>query len=103
MIVKLNAAVQTAIDFEELAEVFGFIVNVRPGKDVSGFPFTFPIDFLGSATEAKFTIVVEVTNIIGEGFPFTFPITFGEPTLDIMKCFFEKLKPANAQILFIQV
>ena len=100
---KLNAAAQTALDFEELALLFGFIVNVKSGTEISAFPFTFPVVFIGTVAEARFTIIIEITNILGDGFPLTFPYTFGEATLDIMKCFFNKLKPANAQIIFRQV
>ena len=103
MLVKLGAAVQTDTDFEELALRFGIEINVISGRDYAGFPFVFPIIFLGSEEESRFTIVVEILNQPSiETFPFIFPITFAADAVDQMRCFFNKLKPANVQILFIE-
>jgi uncharacterized protein YmfQ (DUF2313 family) len=103
VIVKLGASVQTAEDFEDLAAELGLSIKVTSGISHSVFPFTFPILFFDSPKEARFTMVVNVLDKLTGSFPYTFPITFGNPTLELVKCLFNKLKPANTQIIFRQV
>jgi hypothetical protein len=62
-----------------------------------------PLIFFNTVKEARFSIVVKVTEELTGGFPYDFPVIFGNPVLDIVKCFFNKLKPANTQIIFIEV
>jgi hypothetical protein len=102
VIVKLNAAVQTAADFEELAALLGLTVEVTAGITASGFPYTFPLMFFNSVKEARFSIVVKVTEELTGGFPYTFPLVFGNALLDKLRCFFNKLKPANCQVILIE-
>lgn len=99
ILVKLaSLGVQTAEDFENLALQFGVTVNVTSGTDLTSFPLTFPITFIDAP---KFTIVVEFVTL--NGFPYTFPITFGSKEISILECLFNKLKPANCQVIFKQV
>lgn len=95
--------ITTAKQFENLAASFGFTVTVKSGVDVSTFPLAFPFVLL-SAAEAPFTIIVEYdASLETESFPLTFPFTFTASAIDILECLFDKLKPANTQIVFVPV
>lgn len=99
-----SLGVQTAQDFEDLALLFGFVVNVTQGEEfINNFPYIFPITFPTSAEEARFIIVVEFTPVTTETFPYTFPLTFSGGTIPILECLFNKLKPANCQVIFKEV
>lgn len=90
----------TAKQFETIAEVLGYTVTVETGIDTSTFPFTLPFILL-SAAEAPFTIVVTLDAADApSGFPLTFPFSLTDGTPDILLCFFEKLKPANTNLVF---
>ena len=92
--------VQTASDFEELALGIGFTVSVEPGNSVANRPL------FGSDKEARFTIVVKHSTPTtgGDVFPLPFPFTFGTPGADaLLTCLFNKLKPANCNVLFVAV
>lgn len=95
-----SLGVQTEEDFEELALLFGIVANVMSGIDSNEvFPLTFPFFFPLSEEEARFTIVIEYTPQF-DIFPYIFPFTFGDDSVDILQCLFNKLKPANCQVLF---
>ena len=95
-----SLGVQTVSDFESLALLFGVIVTIVPGVESNEvFPFTFPLTFPLSAQEARFTIVVEYTPTSGV-FPYIFPFVLGDNSATILECLFNKLKPANCQVLF---
>ena len=103
ILVKLaSLGIQTAQDFVDLAALFGITVSVTPAYDHTVFPFEFPILLL-STTDAMYTIVITFTVTINNEFPLTFPITFGDPIIGILECLFGKLKPANCNLLFVQV
>lgn len=90
----------TAKQFENIAAILGYDVTVEAGKQSSAsvFPMTFPIILMTEA-EAIFSIIVSVPDEIG-GFPYTFPFIFGSGDISILKCLFNKLKPANALLFF---
>ena len=93
ILVKLSAlGIQTVADFEGLAEVFGITVTVTPGMD-SDYVFA-------NDTEARYSIVIDMPAIEGNFFTFDFPIIFGEATDFILRCLYNKLDTANAQIIF---
>ena len=89
--------VDTYDDYESLAAHLGFTVKVRAGGPFGTFPFTFPILFLNGP---RFTILVfyDDPDLFGDVFPYTFPITFG--TANIVRCVFDKIKPANCQVVY---
>lgn len=88
----------TEVQFENIATILGYTIDVEPGGEVSVFPFTFPFIFT-SAAELPFVIVVTIdTSLFASTFPLTFPFTFGADQTVILKCFLEKLKPANTII-----
>lgn len=104
VLVKLaSLGVQTIDDFQELADTFGISATVRSGIDLITFPLTFPIFMFNTSKEARFTIVVDFTDVAANTFPLTFPFTFGTEALRIVECLFNKLKPANCNIIFRQV
>ena len=100
-----SLGIQTAQDFEDLAEIFGIDVDVQGGVEVGNvFPFTFPVlIFFNSAKEARFTIVVTFLEEAANSFTLQFPISFGDDLIGLLECLFTKLKPANCDIIFIQV
>ena len=103
VLVKLAAlGVQTAQDFVDLATLFGITVTVGSALPSSIFPFTFPILFL-TPTEARFTILVTFTVTINNSFPLVFPFVFGDPIIGILECLYSKLKPANCDLIFVEV
>lgn len=51
----------------------------------------------------RFTIVVKFTEFDQPIFPLDFPILFGDPLLGILECLFTKLKPANCDIVFLNI
>lgn len=95
---KMNLT--TEQDFIDLATLFGVNVTIRSGKDASTFPMVFPIILFDTEKEAKFTMVVEFDSATN-GFPFTFPITFTDNENELIQCLFDKLRPANVQIIYL--
>lgn len=95
---KMNLT--TEQDFIDLATFFGVSVTIRSGKEASVFPMTFPIVLFGSDKEARFTMVVEFGTPT-DGFPFVFPFVFTESANNLVQCLFNKLKPANVQIIYV--
>ncbi len=88
--------VQTAPDFVTLAALFGFTITVEGGIGSVLYPASF-----GSDKEARNTIVVTFDVVDPLGFPFTFPFIFGQSQTSIIECVFEKLRPANNQLMFL--
>jgi len=104
ILVKLaSSGVQTADDFVELASIFGVDVEVQAGSESGVFPLTFPIPFYPNAEQARFTIIVNITVPPESTFPYSFPIPFGTSEIGIIRCIFEKLKPANCELIIRQV
>ncbi len=103
IIIKLaHFGVQTQQDFIDLALLFGITIECESGTKAylyGGSPF---VDY-GTDKVAKHTIVIRPSEAIGEAFTYTFPITFGTATLAQMECLFQKLKPANCQLIFESV
>lgn len=105
ILIKISAdGTSTAEQFEALALAMGEEINVYAGDEagIFTFPFTFPIKFLTEGErKERFTIFIEWVNQVPSVFPLTFPIIFGTLTQGIITCFFEKLKPANCKIVYI--
>ena len=92
----------TEEQFEVIAENLGLDVDVSAGAEYASFPITFPYTFIAdSARELRFIIVVDLKEVAGSTFTLTFPITFGDPRVSVLKCFFNKLKPANTKIIYV--
>ena len=95
--------VQTVGDFQEIALLLGYDVLITNGIEKGGFfTYKFPIVFFSSVKEARFTMIVEYEDVTqGGGFPYTFPIIFGEADINKLQCIFNKVKPANVNLIFI--
>jgi len=91
----------TESDWIYLANFFGFTITIEHGSQASLFPMTFPILFSGSVKAAKFTMIIKFMGLRKPGNIFTmkFPITFEQQTNYVL-CLFEKLKPANVNIVY---
>ena len=101
VLVKLAAlGVQTADDFVELASRFGLDVTVEPGARYGVFPMTFPILFFPNDRVARHTIVVQYTVQDSDRFPLAFPLSSSARGLGVLKCIFEKIAPANCNVIF---
>ena len=93
IIVKMSLlSVQTLPEFVALAAVFNVVVTILAGNDPLVVPAITPI------RNARYTIVVQYTAAYK--FPYTFPLHFGSEAIANLKCIFEKIKPANCQVLF---
>ena len=101
ILVKLSMlGVQTIDDFEGIAEVYGVTLTVQPGIEVASFPMSFPVIFFNTPSDSRYTIVVNFPLPTGGFFIYDFPINFGDATQSILKCLFQKLRPANCQVIF---
>ena len=97
-IAGLNVA--TARQFENIAQILGFSIKVTSGIEEATFPMAFPITLL-SAGDLGFTILVRIdASLKPSGFPLTFPFEFTGDAPDILQCLFNKIKPANTQVIF---
>lgn len=103
VLTKLAASgIQTEQDFIGLAAIFGVVITVTPGLEEIQFPLVFPVLMFATESEARFTIVIEFTVLDTSRFPLTFPFQFGDDVIAILECLFNKLKPANCNIIFQQ-
>lgn len=95
--------IQTADDFIRVAALFGYNIDIYPGLAVGGFPLEFPIVFFASTLEASHTIfIVLIGTIGGTGyFPLPFPIPFSSGANTFLQCIFQKLAPANVNVVVI--
>ena len=90
----------TAKQFETIAAILGFTVTVQTGIDTATFPLTLPFILLDQDA-APFTIVVNLAEVSApSGFPLTFPFVLSAEAPDVLLCFFEKIKPANTNLVF---
>lgn len=108
VVIKLaSLGVQTADDFEYVASLLGVTATVSSAKGLftpDYFPMTFPFILGGVATKMeRFTILVKFTVFDPSRFPITFPYTFGNSIITVLQCLFERLKPANCDIIFQEV
>lgn len=104
VLVKLAASgIQTEQDFIDLAALYGVTITIRPGVETITFPLTFPVIFFDTLQDARFTIIIEFTVPDTSRFPLTFPIVFGSGEIAVLECLFNKLKPANCNVIFVQV
>jgi len=102
VIIKLACMnVATKADFLNIADKLGFPdVQIRSGIEGS-FPYIFPYIMFDSDKEARFTMIVTFpAGPPQETFPYTFPYVFVQNTLDILKCIYLKISPANVNVIF---
>lgn len=91
----------TEEQFEAVALKLGLVVDVMPGGEYASFPLTFPHVFIGDQREIRFIIVVDMKDVPFSRFDFIFDFVFGNPLVSILKCIFNRLKPANCKVVYI--
>ena len=91
--------IQTAQSFVDLAALFGFSAVVTNGVHNGTFPLAFPIRFFDNRKAAVHTILVDLEESRFV-FPLAFPLPFSSGVTGLIECLFNKLKPANCQILY---
>ena len=90
----------TDVQFEKIAGILGFNINVVDGFTASSFTYKFPIVLL-SETTRPFAIVVEIDKKYqSNGFPFVFTFDFSIDLLDVLKQLFDKIKPSHCKVFF---
>lgn len=95
--------VQTLADFERIAALFGFTVDIQLGAEIGEFPLHFPITFFESTQASRFTLIVRASLGSGdEFFALPFPMPFSAGGTTFLKCIFELVAPANVAIVFTQ-
>lgn len=104
IITKLASnGVSTEQDFIDLAAILGFTITIENGNIVTAWPWTWPHVWAGSAKEGRFTMVVIFSGIdtpaVGP-WPWTWPHSWSEDPTEVLRCLFDKLKPANVVILY---
>ena len=89
-----SLGIQTVADFIELGVVFGIVITVEPLDEMSvpPIPIVYP--------DARFTIVITGANLQAGVPPYDVPFTpvSNESTLI---CLFNKLKPSNCKLIFV--
>ncbi len=90
----------TEEQFEALGSILGVSVNVKSGFEESVIPQIIPFILLGD-DEVGYTIIAEVTTEPTPAtIPQTIPFIIQGSFAAILECLFNKLKPANTQIIF---
>lgn len=90
----------TEKQFENIANILGVTADISSGVDLATLPLTLPFILIDEA-EAPFTIVVTLdSSLETEGLPLTLPFTLSEGVQEILECVFNKIKPANTQVIF---
>ncbi len=94
--------VQEKEDFIRVADIFGYDISIKTGKQVGFFPLQFPIALFSDAKAVTHTFFI-VINEVGPtgGFPLPFPIPFDAGENTFLQCIFDKLAPANVKVIII--
>jgi uncharacterized protein YmfQ (DUF2313 family) len=91
---------ETKEQFERIGKILGFDIQVEPAFQYCKFTYKFPV-LLVSEGSKPFVIVVNIDKSLKpNGFPFTFTLNFSINLADILKLFFNKIKPSNTIIVF---
>lgn len=87
--------------FEYVVNLLGYSeIQVISGIDKITYPLTYPILYIDTEEEASFTIVVVLPKeLSSQVYPLVYPITY-DGIIPQLQCIFDKLKPANVQILY---
>jgi uncharacterized protein YmfQ (DUF2313 family) len=97
-LVGMNAT--TREQFIKIADILGYNIDVLNGVDYSTFPLTLPF-LLMEDDEKEFIIIIKIlSEPEAETFPLTLPFTLNSDFPEILKCLFEKIKPAHTRIYY---
>lgn len=104
VIAKLGSnGVSTEQDFIDLAAILGYTITISGGNTITSWPWTWPHVWVGSTKEGRFTMVVIFIGVNAPttgAWPWTWPHPWTDDPTDILRCLFEKLKPANTVIIY---
>lgn len=93
--------VVTEQDFIDLAAILGFTITIEQPIKTAIFPYVFPF-VLPDAKGIRFTWIVRGVNVATAGFPYIFPFVFPDlSNQNILQCLFNRLKPANTSLQFL--
>lgn len=85
-----------------LANKLGYNIDVEPCSIHGLFPATFPIYLFGSGRDAKFSLIIHMpAEDANVGFQYAFPIKFIRADNRLLRCLFNRMKPANVEIFFV--
>jgi uncharacterized protein YmfQ (DUF2313 family) len=91
---------ETKEQFERIGKILGFDIQVEPAFKYSRFTYTFPVLLLNEGS-SPFVILVNINKSLKpNGFSFKFTFKFSIDSADILKLFFNKIKPSNTIIIF---
>lgn len=89
-----SLGIQTVEDFIALGDIFGKIITVEALDEMASPPITVKYP------DARYTIVVSGAGLIS-GFPeYDVPFTPGSSE-SVLECLFNRLKPGNCKIIFV--
>lgn len=89
-----SLGIQTVNDFVNLGNIFGKTITVEALDEMTSppIPVTFP--------DARFTIVITGAGIVSGLPPYDVPFT-PQSSESLLECLFNKLKPSNCKVLFV--
>lgn len=92
--------VSTEQQFKNVASILGFNIEVSNGIETSTFPLTLPFILLNQ-DEAPFTIIITLpASEQPAGLPLELPFTLTSQAPEILECLFNKIKPAQCNLIF---
>jgi uncharacterized protein YmfQ (DUF2313 family) len=103
LLMMLNDLHDNSLDgMVNLAAKLGYTIKVEPCSTHGLFPAAFPIYLFPSGKDAKFSIIIHMpAEDANVGFQYAFPIKFIRPDNRLLRCLFNRMKPANVEIFFV--
>jgi uncharacterized protein YmfQ (DUF2313 family) len=94
--------VLTEADWVFLAKYLGFDIDIVPVDEESAIPSIIPTLIISSKKFAAFTVIVKVkdTSTVSDTIPSPIPTLIGRSPADFLECIFNKIKPANVNLIF---
>lgn len=91
----------TQEDFIKLARTLGYTVTMEPARVRGMFPLHFEAYFFTDGKTAMFTLILSLPpKDEPQGFTFGFPFKFTHPDNALLECLFNRIRPANVQVLY---
>ncbi len=91
-----SLGIQTVADYEALGTIFGKTITVEPLDTMATPPI--PIVY----PDARFSIVVTGAGLISGLPPYDVPFT-PDSSESTLECLFNKLKPSNCEVIFVNI
>ena len=96
--VGINALL--AKDYVAIAAVFGVNIEVMSAVDEEGLPAVLPFTLIDAENAAFIILITFLDSAEGSELPVELPFTLGPNINTRLICLFEKLKPANTEIVY---